>query len=77
MYLFTYVIDGCGLALVKVELFMHIILSLTGSDRKEGASHASLAQREMFTLKAEHSRSPSCTFVILRDKFKELAKVSH
>lgn len=77
MYLFTYVIDGCGLALVKVELFMHIILSLTGSDRKEGVSHASLAQREMFTLKAEHSRSPSCTFVILRDKFKELAKVSH
>lgn len=62
MYLFTYVIDGCGLALVKVELFVQVILSLIGNDRKEGASHASLAQREMFALKAEHSRSPILHF---------------
>lgn len=78
MYLFTYVMDGCVLTLVKVELFMQVILSLIGNDRKEGASHASLAQREMFALQAEHSRSPILHFTVtLRDKFKKLTKVSH
>ena len=61
-YLFTYVIDGRGRDLVKGELFMQVILSLTGSDRKRGASSASLAQREMFALKAEHSGSPILHF---------------
>lgn len=56
-YLFTYVVDAYGLDLVKVEISMQVILSQTGSDRKEGASYASLAQRRMFALKAEHSES--------------------
>ena len=43
--------------LVNIELFLYVFLSLTDSDRKEGAWHAFLAQREMFALKAEHSGS--------------------
>lgn len=43
--------------LVNIKLFLYIILSLTDSDRKEGAWHVFLAQREMFALKAEHSGS--------------------
>lgn len=56
---FVYCCDWRGLDLVKVEFPVQTILSLTGSDRKRGASHASLAQREMFALKAEHSESPT------------------
>lgn len=40
---------------------MQTILSLTGCDRKEGPSHALLAQREMFALKAEHSKKSHLT----------------
>lgn len=60
--MFIYMIDGYAPDLVKVEIFMKVILSLTDSNRKEGASYASLAQREMFTLKAEHLGSPILCF---------------
>lgn len=59
---FVYLFDWCSPGLVKVELFVQVVLPLMGSDRKEGASYASLAQREMFALEAEHSGSPSLHF---------------
>lgn len=57
LLVFVHCCDWWSLDPVKAEFPVPTSLSLTGSDRKEGASHASLAQREMFALQAEHAES--------------------
>lgn len=54
---FIYLHDWCGQVWSTLSSFLCVILPLTDSDRKEGAWHAFLAQREMFVTKVEHSGS--------------------
>lgn len=62
-WLFVYLGDWWMWSWSGQSWALHVsTLPLTGSDRKEGASCACLAQKEMFALEAEHSGSPILHF---------------